>query len=1115
MKKSKLIILVITLFSIFTFTNVNAAKTGTLKGHVEYSDQGTGGISRGDGTPYKYFYYTFVTSTGGRYRAYCTNPDLAGRAKYSLTCRPVDATAYATVYYLATKYKTRSPELDIALRTAGMADRDYEAQLSRDCFHLPTHEERMKCFEETNVSGTDAHGHINNPNLRWWQAFSYTSLYYRIKEGTAGGDLEAYRAGHEKYGLRGAPIEAAMMMVVEADREATNVRNNHSSTQSSKIKDGGDISEGGAVGENVQLIPMEMLENSKTYQILPVAGKMIEDITVTTTGAITATATWDRASQSGVLVVNVSGSSKSCDGSVIINAVTGEGTGNTTDVTGDNPQIYVCSGDISSRQTQNFIVFGPDLQGDEFSVGGDCLCDGCGTVPGPEEVKENDVHNCCEEDAASTIAQYGLDELFCTDDTVKVQFFKLKCGAESYLEGKIEDELCEWYCSKTVEYTLPGATASKSGRYFKLNRARDGVAGPVLEQYKRCRTLIHWDVWYKRYKEQVETQITAYNEEQHQVAQLLTFSDAVANKKTYNPNLNVTCTATGTESYTYSCPKTGTVDGKTVTYTGTCDGSASLSGSSIGSLPATPIDEYDEGPFASHHPYNELEIDLDGKGNTKETNYSSITAKYKGQHTPTTAVWHNKAQVDAYQAAYNAKAAEIAPSAESSCRNGASHGGTISGCSATCTLPSNPSNPVDPDAKKSEIRGKISGQVNKFNGAANEALRLENALTKCDTYGQNNISIGSEPEMNFTYTQAYINDYGRPQTDVIGIPFDKSCAVTKMHGLSLDGSSGIRGGGQDNFSTIYLSNPDTTQDFASGSLPTESLDPIGNSFKSHLSAQYSAQKQFTTDDVVQMDCKWDDGANNTLYTLVPSGVVSNTTTNIYTKHDREYYTVRTHLEGKFETYFTLSNVMEGIFDQYVNNGTTCAGETGNATCTFHIDDEITTTGECNDPITADDDICSSPKCTEDTRNNCGQVKALYEYKEVDPSNIFPNQEQYTGKMAYNWLVDADGVAYRKALEANAQHTYDPTTNLTYSFTLTPNDLKAIRAYNKSRLSVGGYTDFDMDCAGVGSDGVVYRCYSKFLTAISNGNALNYRGGTLSLNTSNVDINTVRSRLTWK
>jgi hypothetical protein len=1117
MKKFKLVILVITILSVFTTFNVNAAKTATLKGHVVYEKHGNGGITRADGVDYEYFFYTFVSDSGGTYRAYCTNPDLAGRAAFHLSCRAVSSKNYATVYYLGTKYKTRSPELDLALRAAGMMDRDYEAQLDRDCINLPTHEERVKCLGETNVSGTDAAGHVNVNGLKWWRAFQYTAGYYRILYGSTPGDPSQYLVAHETMGLRGEPVEPAMRMLAEAETEGWNIKKDSSfdSKIKSQVYKAGDVGEGGASGQNVQLVPISMTETQKTYQILPVAGKVIEDISIAPSGSISASAKWDRAAQSGVLVVNVSGSSTSCDGSVVISAVTSEGTGNTTDTIGDNPQLYVCSNDVSSRQTQNFIVFGPDLQGDEFTFSGDCACETCGNVPGPGELKENDVNNCCEDDASSILAQYGMDDLFCFDDKVKVQYFKLKCGTENYLEGKIVDEICEWYCSKTAEYTLPGATATKSGRYFKLNKSRDGVAGPVLAQYKRCRTLIHWDVWYTRYKEQVENQIAAYNEEQHQVAQLLTFSDAVSNKKTYNPNLNVTCTATGTESYTYTCTGYRYEGSEKVSYETTCDGTASLSGSSQGSISSHPIDEYDEIPYAKNHPYNELEIDLDGHGNSKETTYTSITAKYRSTKIPTSTVWHNLKQTQDYQSDYNAKANEIAPNAESACRNSASHGGSVSGCSATCTQPSNPGNQVDPDAKKSEINGLINAQVSKFNSAAGQALTLEQNLTKCDTYGQENINITSEPEMDFKYTQAYINDYGKPQTDVLGINFSKSCVKTKMHGYSEDGPTGLRGGGEDRFSTIYQQSPDVTQDFAAGTLPTTSLDTIGNGYKSHLSEKYQAQKQFTTDDVIRMDCKWDDDENNTLYTLVPSGVVQDVSTANYTKHNREYFTVRTHLEGKFQTYFTLSNVMEGFFDQYIDQGTTCAGETGNATCTFIIDDEITSTGECNTTVTANDDICSSPKCEWNDSLSCGQVKTLFEYKEVDPSDVFPNESQYTGKLAYNWLADSDGIAYRKAMEANAQHTYDPTTSLTYSFTLTPSDLKAIRAYNKSRLSVGGFTDFNMDCAGVGSDGVVTRCYSKFLTAISNGNSLSYNGGTLSLNTSNVDINSVRNRLEWK
>ena len=60
-------------------------------------------------------------------------------------------------------------------------------------------------------------------------------------------------------------------------------------------------------------------------------------------------------------------------------------------------------------------------------------------------------------------------------------------------------------------------------------------------------------------------------------------------------------------------------------------------------------------------------------------------------------------------------------------------------------------------------------------------------------------------------------------------------------------------------------------------------------------------------------------------------------------------------------------------------------------------------------------------------------------------------------------------------------------NLTYSFILTPTDMRNIKNYNKEKNADGGYSDFNMKCDCSGSSCV--KCKSNFLEELSKGNII--------------------------
>jgi hypothetical protein len=247
--------------------------------------------------------------------------------------------------------------------------------------------------------------------------------------------------------------------------------------------------------------------------------------------------------------------------------------------------------------------------------------------------------------------------------------------------------------------------------------------------------------------------------------------------------------------------------------------------------------------------------------------------------------------------------------------------------------------------------------------------------------------------------------------------------------------------------------------------------------------------------------------------------------NEYT-NDGIYHTYKGHVQGKFETYFTLYNIAvlegeeKGIFDDIIHNqGLPCSGQQDlknyngkdvNATCYIEIKNEFAEYFDCTGAQVLSKNDQAKEICAGDQT-----PKLLYDYKVVDTEEMFDESYVQTvgGGFAHNWVTDPTGKAKLEQMTNDGKNdvTYAPE-KLTYSFTLTPTDLRQIREYNKTRTEFGGYSDFNLYCSQSADLKTLEKCKSRFVEAISGGSPLSSGSVTLELKTNNIDLATSRSRI---
>ena len=611
---------------------------------------------------------------------------------------------------------------------------------------------------------------------------------------------------------------------------------------------------------------------------------------------------------------------------------------------------------------------------------------------------------------------------------------------------------------------------------------------------------------------------------------------------------------------------------KTVQGTHDCSSSGSDHSASIG---APTLHYYPANTYYSSDKYLYPIIGRRGDEISGAYTYSKMFITGKGS--PDDRIkYYDKTDVNNYvtafnstrSSAYNAANSDSVPSGYSNGGVSCSHGEIGAGNVA--------SNIADPSEKQTAYNTAATNARGAVNGILNTINTLEANLNECggkiiskDANGnlvkddksiEDRVKFEKEPEMEFSYVTAFIDDYGLEKDQELTIPFIKvggtdgnGCAVDKATSFNDEQPEVV-----DNWmSGIQIFNDNYDKLKYSGSLQATIVDfealnsnefdnaknyTVGNQYRTH-ERTYIADKKFTTDAAAHMVCKWKENGAEPEYTIYPHGLITEENTDSFCDiypcvvHNLDgstiesrgiYHTERTHVSGMYETYFTLKDISDGLFDDIVHEkGETCSGYKGNnyngtpvnASCYMEINSYYVRLEDCTqlyDNVIGIGRVSGNGKaatelcCTDGNCLNKGEM--LYEYKVVDPENMFIDTTR-GDNYAYNWKKTSQGIAEETEMinTAKEDKTYS-RENLTYSYTFTPRDLRAIREYNKTRISQGGYADWNMYCEDSTFNGrpVKIRCKSRFLDAISGVNSLNSGTVTLNLSTSNVDLNTVRN-----
>jgi hypothetical protein len=401
---------------------------------------------------------------------------------------------------------------------------------------------------------------------------------------------------------------------------------------------------------------------------------------------------------------------------------------------------------------------------------------------------------------------------------------------------------------------------------------------------------------------------------------------------------------------------------------------------------------------------------------------------------------------------------------------------------------------------------------NLFSAAASTAKKLEEDLDLCTNYFTKtdpNKIYQFNASAQFSYSQQYLSEKGELVRDEIPIPFTGSpgCVVS----LASTGKTAQTEDPQ--YSKEYSKDPENEDDkyIKLTDLKDTTLDRVDwysnkSALEPYFDEEMKGYKKMTNDGLLQAVCEWEEG-NNRIYTLAQSGVVQKETTNVknFTIHDRQYQIHLTTLEGKYETFWKVRGLgSNGKFDSFfMNYGKTCAAQYGEKespssinsmfTCTLNVEHEVVLTGYCNGVTNKDGDA------------NCDPFKEGYElvnFKVVDPSDLFPSVSgsqtpSYEGEeYAHNWVKDPEGIEVLGIIESKGAKdtTYAPQ-NLSYAFTLTPQDMKHIKNYNETRIPHGGYTDFELKCncpsnpLPLNSTESCSKCKSTFIENLSNGRVM--------------------------
>ena len=763
----------------------------------------------------------------------------------------------------------------------------------------------------------------------------------------------------------------------------------------------------------------------------------------------------------------------------------------------DTKGAYECSTNDSNTQTLYTYIDKVSTEAVQQIKGlaPGCTEDCCTEAPVIDPEKRNvSVNNCCSP-TTSTVEEYKLNELFCYDKELKVEHYDAKCNSEAFMDEI--NKFCEMYCTEKATVDLPGAITASSGRYFTLEKNPKGsTTSAYITGTKRCRILTDMELWFGEYNAQVQQQVSYFN----------LFQEYSAIKAVIE-NIMEDITTNTYSNFEYECTPScsGSAKGEKE------NGTKSLGGNyTIKSYNYEPEDYKNGGKYEGENKYFKANLKESLKDSNKYSKLSVEIAKnpstlskltqYSATESTSLTFYLTGRYVDAndiekYNDAVEDKLKELEDDLKTS------------ECSYTCKK----KNKIEEESSVQYSDGNVvlsygatdfqqyltnaESDIERlralYNAAAKTALQYEEDLNTCHNYFDT-VDVKEfykfNPKQKFSYTQSYLDESGKLKSDRIYVDFDSNpgCKPTIVSAKEGYNDEDII---EPAYSEIYYEKEFATQDMKEN----EALPWIKDSseFESLISDEYKGDKAVRNDGKVVYNCEWNEGPNKT-YSLAQTGLVVDSTSEInYTIHEREYQIYLSTLEGKYETFWEISGLgSNGKFDKDFNGaGRTCANEDPSKvsmfTCTLAVEHEVVLTGYCNG-------------VTNGTAN-CDPFKEGYElvnFKVVDPADLFPTVGDgeiptYEGdQYGHNWMVDPEGQeVLGKIQEKGAEDlTYAPE-NLSYSFKITPSDMRQIKNYNEERLQYGGYTDFNLKCVCPQdpnpTDGC-RKCKSEFVENLSNG-----------------------------
>lgn len=739
---------------------------------------------------------------------------------------------------------------------------------------------------------------------------------------------------------------------------------------------------------------------------------------------------------------------------------------------------------------------------------GVCGPTGCGTIPADEV----EVNNCCEDSTTSKVSEPILNDLFCRDDDLKVDYYKLKSGINEYLQTNtdLDSNYCQMYCTERTQVDIPGALTATNGKYFKL--AQNSVSGtyaPHTQSTKRCRIRVEYDKWLTDYRRQIDASVNAYNEYQKNKAYEASYRKAAGEEKEENKK---------TETVTVRCVKEDSCS-EYIPGTQVCKPGKTIRG-------YTASDSFDlhyyEHNFISHN-YERI---------ARNSSLSAENIRHVGNFSTNISKTY---RILDYRSVQDAVGNFIRDHSDASCSvssdmynaagNAENHGLYF--------------DDVTTDANN--YKSAADGNNSAYTAAIGQIQTLQKTLTRCDKYfTDDSVSTTNSAEQmynlptslsSFKYTQIYQDDYGNPKQTQVTVGFEGSCQYRRETDVSTPDTFAVSGTGG-NYSTTYGAG------FASMKVLGKNLyysNTTSSSFFTNFVTDetYAADKMFWHDGRYTATCDWNrtdvdkytvgtDGkvvttnpsTDDSAYRLVPRGEVYNYKSSLVNYSEHEFvFSYSSSYDGKFETYWDLKGLGENSkFDKYFEDGAgTCAnqnpGDTSLLTCSLSSFHGGSFYGCC----------CGDGNDTTYSTVTCDPYddKAVkYEFKIVDPAKMFPAD---TDGYADNWKTTLGNTA-REAIEELGKNlsTYSPKT-LSYSFVLTPSDMKQIKKYNSILNSYGGYTDSDLtcDCSEVQGDGnkdngkSCTKCTSSFLDNLASGKILKDQTLTGGWNRSDKSIAEVR------